>query len=158
MARTSKKGDKMGIAIFSKALDMLKSVADLCKKVIDAGDPEKYAKSVNDLSDGLSSTYDSMREIIMKSDKFSEEEKLQRLKELAAQEEETKRKCGEAIKDNRDNIAKIVIEVLKGFMTCGLSFAPGIIQKFREGNVDLENIVEVESPELAEETEAQIQE
>lgn len=126
----------MNIAIFEKAIDMFKGISDLCKKVIDAGDSEKYAKSVNQLNEGIDDTYANMRSIITNSEKFSDEEKIQKLKELAECEAEAKRKCGEAIQGNRENVAKISLEVLKGFLTCGISFAPAIIKQLKKATAD----------------------
>lgn len=119
----------MGVAIFSIVLEMIKNITSLCNKVADAGDSEKYARSINELSQGVSDSYSQMRNIICNSDKFSDDEKLIKLQELAGQEIEAKRKCDEMVKENRKNIGKIVLYVFEGLLTCGLSFAPAIIEK-----------------------------
>ena len=117
---------------FIKAIaDMIKGVADLCKTALDASDPEKYAKGVQNLNEGVSDTYAEMRRIIANNESFSEEEKLKRLGELAQMEEESKRKCEEAINGNREQIGKITYEIVMGFLTCGISFAPAVIKKIK---------------------------
>ena len=141
----------MNPALIQKAIDLFKSVSDLSQKVIDAGDPEKYAKSVDNLNKGVSDSYDAMRNIIINSDKFTDEEKLERLNKLAEQEQESKRKCGEAIKGNRENVANIALEVVKGFLTCGISFLPAITKNMRSAIKDEEQLVEGDIPLLLEE-------
>lgn len=121
----------MNLKIIQAALSALKSISDLSQKVIDAGDPEKYANSVQTLNQGVDDTYTQMREVIMKSEKFSEEEKLERLQDLAVREAEAKRMCGEAIKGNREHVSKVVLEVFKGFLTCGISFTPAIVKQIQ---------------------------
>lgn len=128
----TERGEKMNSAMIGKIADMLKSISDLCKKVIDAGDPEKYAASVESLNSGVSDTYGQMRSIIVHSDKFTEDEKLKRLAELAKQEEESKKRCDEAIKGNRQQVANIALEVAKGLLTCGIYYVPGITKNFRK--------------------------
>ena len=122
----------MNLGLMSKALELIKNISELCKKVVDASDGEKYAKSVNDLNDGVSNTYNEMRKIIAESNKFSDEEKIAKLSELALQEEESKRRCGEAIQGNRESIANIVMEVFKGLLTCGIYFMPAIINNLKK--------------------------
>ena len=121
----------MNPVIIEKAIELFKSVSDLSQKVIDAGDSEKYAKSVEDLNKGVSDSYDAMRNIIINSDKFSEAEKLERLEKLAEQEQESKRKCGEAIKGNREHVSNMAMEIVKGFLTCGISFIPAITKNMK---------------------------
>lgn len=128
---TNNRREKMNTAVIEKVADMVKSISDLCKKVIDAGDPEKYASSVKSLNEGVSDTYEQMRMIIVNSDKFTEKEKLERLSQLAKQEEESKRKCDEAIKGNRQQVANIALEVAKGLFTCGIYYAPGIAKNVK---------------------------
>lgn len=130
--KTKNKGDnKMNIAVIGKIADMVKKVADLSKTVVESSDPEKYANSVEKLNKGVSDTYEQMRLIIINSDKFSEEEKLERLADLANQEQESKKKCDEAIKGNREQVANIALEVVKGLLTCGISFIPEITKRLK---------------------------
>ena len=142
----------MNPAFIKAIVDMIKSVADLCKTALDASDPEKYAKGVQNLNEGVSDTYAEMRRIIANNVNFSEEEKLRRLSELAQMEEESKRKCGEAIKGNREQIGKITLEIVAGFLTCGVSFAPAIVKKVKAMREEtLPEQIEVETFEVIEE-------
>lgn len=136
---------KMNPVIVEKVVDMIKNISDLCKKVIDAGDPEKYAKSIQELNQGMSDTYDEMRKIIVNSEKFSEEEKLERLNKLAEKEIETKKKCDAAVKGNREAVAKITLEVVKGLLTCGLYFVPAIIKNLKTTIIEEDDILEIEA-------------
>ena len=144
----------MNISMISKAIELVKQVTELTKAVIDSADPEKYAKSVNSLNSGVSDTYEQMRLIIINSEKFTEEEKLARLQELSEQEQASKEKCAEAIKGNREHVAKIAMEVVKGLLTCGISFAPEIAKKMKTSlsNEDREMLLEANEPILIEET------
>ena len=141
----------MGFMIIDSALKLCKSVSDLSQKVIDAADPEKYSKSVDELNKGVSDSYAAMRNIIMTSEKFSDEEKLERLNKLAEQEQESKRKCGEAIKGNRENVANISLEIVKGFLTCGISFAPSIAKNMKASTKQEQITIDGEAPLLIEE-------
>lgn len=136
----------MSVSIIGKVVDMVKSLSDLSKSVIDAGDPEKYAKSITDLRKGVDSTYETMRKIIMESNKFTEEEKLQKLEELANQELESQKKCDEAIKGNREHVADIAMEALKGFMTCGLYFVPAMLKNLKLETLKGKNNSQLEEP------------
>ena len=130
---TKGKGRKeMNPAMIKAAMEMIKSVSDLSKTAIDASDPEKYARGVNELNKGVSETYTEMRNIIVNDEKLSTDEKLERLKELADGEAKAKAKCDEAIKGNREHISKIILEVFAGLLTCGISFAPTIVNKFKQ--------------------------
>ena len=126
-----KKDSAMNVKLIEKIVDMVKKLADLGEKVIDAGDPEKYANSVESLNRGVSDTYEQMRMIIVNSEKFSEEEKLVRLKELAEQEEESRKKCDAAIQGNREQVASIVLEVTKAFLTCGVCYVPELARNIK---------------------------
>lgn len=129
--RSENKEGTINMAIITKLLDCVKTIADLSKTVIESADSEKYAKSVETLNHGVDDTFAEMRAVIMNSTKFSEEEKLERLQELARSEQEAKQKCDEAIKGNRDHVAKIAKDVMMGLMTCGLSFVPEMVKKIK---------------------------
>lgn len=111
-------------------VEAIKQVAVLGQKAVDAGDPEKYVKSVEVLNRGVSDTYEQMRQIIVSSDNFTEEEKLERLAKLAKEEAESKKRCDEAIQGNREQVARIVLGITKGLLTCGISYIPDIAQSF----------------------------
>lgn len=122
---------KMKMAFIGKIADMIKGVADLSKSVVESTDPEKYANAVEKLNQGVSDTYEQMRTIIVNSNKLTEEEKLEKLEALAKQEFESKAKCDEAIKGNREHVANIAMEIIKGLLTCGVSFAPEIAKRLK---------------------------
>ena len=140
----------MNVAIVEKIADMIKEISSLSKTVVESADSEKYAKSVESLNKEVDATYAQMRSLIVNSEKFSDDEKLERLEKLAKQEEESKRKCGEAIKGNRENVAKIALEVAKGLMTCGISFVPGIVKSLKSTE-SKSKALESETLELLEE-------
>lgn len=119
----------MNVTFIGKITEMIKHIADLSKTVVETSDPEKYANGVEKLNKGVSDTYEQMRLVIINSKTFSEEEKLQRLEALANQELESKKRCDEAIKGNREQIANIAMEIVKGLLTCGISFIPEVIKR-----------------------------
>ena len=134
----------MNPALLTVASGIIKNITELCKKVLDAGDPEKYSSSIEQLNSGVSDTYEEMRNIIVSSKSFTDEEKLVKLEELAKSESVAKERCAEAVKGNREHISKITLEIFKGLLTCGLSFAPAIIKSL---NLSLANEKELLSLE-----------
>ena len=94
----SKEGNKKSMALIGKLADMVKGVSELSKTVVEQADSEKYANSVNSLNQGVSDTYEQMRQLIVNSDTMSDEEKIERLQLIADQEREAKRQCGQEIK------------------------------------------------------------
>lgn len=143
----NKKGSVMSPGLIKAAIEMIKSMSDLSAKVIDAGDPEKYAKSVEQLHSGVEDSYALMRKIVENDKSLSTDEKLEKLKQLAAEEQEAKDKCGEALEGHREKTAKIALDILQGFLTCGLSFAPAIVKSIKkalEGKDDSE-LIEAET-------------
>lgn len=122
----------MNIAIFEYAMKALSNMTEMTKKTMDASDPEKYAEGVRKLNYGVDESYAKMREIVSASDKYSDDEKIEKLKEVAELEMKSKERCAEAIKGNREHVAKISLEVLKGFLTCGISFTPMIVKEIKK--------------------------
>ncbi len=121
--------------------ELIKSISNLTTKVIDACDPEKHARSVEQLHQGVSDTYDTMRKVIMESKTFSDEEKLQKLAEISKQEENSKERCAEVLKGHREHVSKIAMEVFAGLVTCGISCIPGVTKSFhalmKKQNIEL---------------------
>ena len=139
----------MGAGIIKAAIEMVKSLSELSTKVIEAGDPEKYVESVEKLHNGVDESYAMMRNIVENDTKLSTEEKLEKLKEIAEGEQKAKEKCGEALDGHREKTAKIALDVLKGFLTCGLSFTPALIKNIKnalEGMNDPE-LIDVDTSE-----------
>ena len=130
-----KADNAMNIKLIEKIAEAIKSVSELCKKALDASDPEKLAGGVEALHKGVSDTYDQMRQVIITSEKFTEDEKLERLAKLAKQEEESKEKCVEAIKKNREQVASITLSIAKGLFTCGIAYVPEIVKALSAGGV-----------------------
>ena len=119
----------MNVAILGKIVDLVHSVTELERDVASAADSEKYAKSVEMLNQGVSDTYSQMREMIVNSQEFSDDEKLTRLQMLAESEVASKEKCGEAIKGNREHVASIAKDIAFGVLSGGLTFIPGVKEK-----------------------------
>lgn len=149
----------MGLAIVELALGAVNTIAELCHAVIEAGDSEKHAKSVNELNQGIDDTFSEMRQLIKNDERLSVENKLERLENLARLEAKAKKDAGAEIKDNREHTAKVAMDVLKGFLTCGLYFTPAIIReakKAMEGSSE-QSMIEthaVDTEEIPEETAA----
>ncbi len=118
-------------AFIKAAIDLVKNLSQLSTKVIEAGDPEKYADNVEKLHQGVGESYDLMRRIIEDDKTLSTEEKLERLNRIAIDEQAAKDRCGEALNGHREKTAKIALDVLQGFLTCGLSFTPAIVKKIK---------------------------
>lgn len=121
----------MGAGIIKAAIEMVKSLSELSTKVIEAGDPEKYVESVEKLHNGVAESYAMMRNIVDNDTNLSTEEKLEKLQKIAEDEQKSKEKCGEALDGHREKTAKIALDVLKGFLTCGLSFTPALIKSIK---------------------------
>ena len=128
----SKTKDTKSMAFVGKLADMVKGVSELGKSVVEQSDSEKYANSVDTLSKGVSDSYEAMRSVIRNSETMSDEEKLKQLQLIADREKETKSQYGQEIRENRENVAKIALEVTKGVLTAGLSFAPSIVKEVKQ--------------------------
>ncbi len=122
----------MNIKIIEYAVAAIKNFTSLSEKVIDAGSPEKYANGIEKMSKSVDDTYAVMRDIVAQDNTLTTDEKLNRLNAVADSQQRAKEKCGEAIKGNRENVAKVTFEVVKGFLTCGVSFLPAIIKETKK--------------------------
>ncbi len=142
-----KKGEKMSLGLVKSAIDMVNSLSNLTQKVMDAGDPEKYSESIERLHQGVAESYDMMRQIVQNDDSLTADEKIEKLKKIAEDEETSKKKCGEALEGHREKTAQIAITVLKGFLTCGLSFTPAIIKSIKGALDDKDDVVVVPEPD-----------
>lgn len=140
----------MKIQIIKSAIEMLNKLVDLAHKVIEAQDPEKYTKAVDTLHGGVGDAFKMMREIIEKDTTLSVDEKLEKLKKLAEDEEAAKKRCGEAIEGHSEKVAKVSLDVLKGFLTCGLSFTPAIAKSVKNALSKGEDIPLIDAAEEAE--------
>ena len=138
----------MSPTLIKTAIETLKSMTDLTSKVIDAGDPEKYAKSVEQLHSGVEESFDLMRKLVNEDQSLSTDEKLERLKKIAAEEQAAKEKCGAALEGHREKTAKIALDVLKGFLTCGISFTPAIVKSLKQSLSGKESVPTLDADAL----------
>ena len=111
----------MNIKIFEYIAQAIKNITSLCNKLVDAGDAEKYAQGVQSLNESVDETYAKMREVILNDNTLTSDQKLERLEKIANSQVSARQTCEEAIKGNRENISKIVGDVLLVAATCGLS-------------------------------------
>ena len=130
------KKEKNNMAFITAIAQIVKNITDIGNKAMDSGSAEKFVQNVNELNQGIDDSYAKMREIIMTSDKFTEEEKLEKLEEIAKKEAISKQRCADAIAGNRKAVTKVTMDIIAGFLTCGISFAPGIIRKYKKAVSD----------------------
>ena len=128
----SKTEKHMNPGIIKAAVEMLKSIIDLTKKAMDFADPEKHAKAVEELHQGVNDSFALMREIIQKDESLSTDEKLKRLKEIAQEEAKAKEHCADGLDNHQQKALAIVKDVFVGFLTAGLAFTPKIIKGMRD--------------------------
>lgn len=126
----------MNVGMMGKLVSLVGKISDLSKSTLNAADSEKYASSVVKLNQDVDATYSVMRDVIMQDKNLSTDEKLERLKQLTEYEEASKKKCDEAIRGNRENVSKVVFEIFKALLTCGISLAPGIIRNIKNAMAD----------------------
>ena len=106
-------------------------VTDAASKILDQGDPQKFATAVDQLNTSTEESFEAMRKIISESDSLTEKEKLEELKKLADQEAETKLKYAESLGGHSERTAQIALNVVTGLLTAGLSFAPEVIRRMK---------------------------
>ena len=136
---------KMNIKFIEYILKAVKNITEICNKVIDASDPQKYAEGVHALNQNVDETYARMRELISNDDTLSASEKVEKLDKLAKSQQAAIKACGEEIRDNRAHIAKIVTEVFAALATCGVSCIPRVINGNKNVVVSTANDVLIES-------------
>ena len=146
--KEKKAGTAMNMQLVKLVLGLFDDVTELTKKVSDAGDPNTYAEGVNNLNQGVSDTYEQMRNIIVNSDEYSDDEKLEKLQKLAESEAIAKKNCSEMIMENRKNVAKVVMDVFGGLLTCGLYFVPAIIKRMKGAMLENPDIPQKELEDL----------
>ena len=131
----------------------VKSIADLCNKLMDAADGEKYAAGVQALNQNVDETYNQMRELILNDETLSTETKLEKLEKLAKSQEAARKNCEAAIEGNKKQVAKIGKEIFAALATCGLSYLPQIVNAMKSNNPnEPASIPEAEQPALIEDT------
>lgn len=134
----------MGIKIVECIVQFVKNITSLCNKVVDASDPVKFAEGVNTLNRQIDDTYVKMRELIMNDGTMSSSEKLEKLEKLANSQKAAQYSCEEAIKENREHLAKIVAEVFAALATCGISCIPKVVKGHKKVCVVAPNDILIE--------------
>ena len=135
----------MAIPIIGAALEAFKTLTELVSKIIDAGDPKRQAVAVNIFQKGIDDTFDTQRKIIENAADLSTDEKLERLRKLAEEQQKVKEECGEALEKHRKDVAKVALEVFQALLTCGLSFIPAIIENIKKALDDKSNADVIEA-------------
>lgn len=106
-------------------------VSDAASKILDQGDPQKFATAVDQLNESTEESFDAMRRLITESTTLSDKEKLKELKKLAEQEANTKVQYAETLAGHSERTAQIALNVVTGLLTAGLSFAPELIRRVK---------------------------
>ncbi|MBR5501373.1 MAG: hypothetical protein IKV74_07590 [Clostridia bacterium] len=113
---------------------LLDKVANICNNVTNAGDAEKYAAGVHTFTEDVNETYAIMRDIICQDNTLTTDEKLERLKQIALLQEESKQRGGDAIHGNRENLAGTITNMFNALVATGVSLPSqivgGITEKF----------------------------
>ena len=142
-------------AIVAAASAMLKNVSDLTGKAMEFADPEKHAKNIEKLHQGVDESYKYMREIVQNDESLSTDEKLKRLKEIAEQETETKKRFGDILDNHQEKSMKIAKDVFAGILTAGLSLTiegikDAVKEKKQLPKETIDHVIVVESSEETE--------
>ncbi len=135
----------MNIKLLEYIAQIVKNITEVSNKVADASDPKKYADGVSTLNQNIDETYAKMRELIVNDDTLSAPEKVEKLDKLAKSQQAALTACGEEIKGNRENVAKIVTEVFAALATCGVSCIPKVIGGRKKVEIGVANDVIVTS-------------
>lgn len=118
----------MNIKIIEYILKAVKNITEICNKVVDSSDPQKYAEGVKALNQNVDDTYAKMRDLVAQDETLSAAEKIEKLEKIAKSQQAALRACGEDIRYNRENVAKVVAEVFVALATCGVSCIPKVIK------------------------------
>ena len=122
------------MGIFNGIVKSFKGIVSLCNKATDASSPEKYAQSVQNLNQSVDETYMKIRDLISNDETLSTAEKIEKLDKLANSQLIARQSCDEAIKGNKENVVKIIGEVLLAFGTCAFLIYPNLLAKRKERN------------------------
>ena len=140
-----KKGDgTMGAGVIGCILQIVSNVTSLTNKAVDASDPEKYAEGIHALNRNIDDTYAKMREVIMNSNSFTEDEKLERLEKLAKSQEAARKSCEHSVQENRAHMAKIITEMFLALTTCGISYIPKAVKGRKKVAIGKSNDILIE--------------
>ncbi len=132
----SKQGeDRTGKAgFFAKAAEAAASVAN---KALDVVAPDRQSKAVNEYVSSQEENYKMMRELIEKDEEMSTEKKIELLKAVAADHEEKQKNAGKEISKVQRETGEVVLKILTGILSAGISTAPELIRKYKAANPEL---------------------
>ena len=122
----------MNVKFFDYIAEAIKHITSFCDKAMDEADGEHFTENVRRMSEHTEETYQLMRRLIEEDTTLSTDEKLKRLDKIAQSQERTRQNCAETIQGNREHIVKIVKEIFLALTTCGLSYAPKIIEQLKQ--------------------------
>ena len=123
-------------AIIEGIVSAIKGLTNVCDKMVDGADAQKYASSVNTLDQNVDATYAQMRDLIAKNEKLTEEQKLEKLEKLAQNQMSSRKACQEAIKGNRESVSKMIGSFFLALATCGLSYIPKLVAELKKNNIN----------------------
>ena len=122
----------MAIPIIEGIVQIIKNLISFCDKTSDNLNAEKYSIGVNKLNSSVDDTYAGIREIIINDKSLSAEKKIEKLDKLAQSQISARQSCENAVKGNRDNVAKFISEVVLALATCGLSYVPKLVREIKK--------------------------
>jgi hypothetical protein len=99
-------------------------------------DPEKIVRAINDAESEAMKNYDEMRNIIVNSSELNDQQKLQAIQAINKDMESHRVRAGKNIREHQAESADLVMKIFSGFLTAGISFAPEIIEKFKQIHQD----------------------
>ena len=133
----------MNTELIQYAGKVIEGIFGLTNKTMEESNPQKFADGVQTLAQGVGESYELMRKIVLESTEFSDTEKIEKLKDLANSEIQSKKACGEILQGNREHTANVISNVFEDFLSCGVSFAPALISQLKDsvaGNSSVETL------------------
>ena len=86
-----------------------------------------------------------MRQMIIEDEQLSTDEKMKRLESIDQSQQQAQERREKAIKENRENVSKVALEIFKGFLTCGISFVPAVVNEMKKSIGDKQDREEFEA-------------
>jgi len=147
-----KEGNKMAVpAIVSNIVQAVKSLLSTCEKMADGADAHKYATSVQSLNQDVDETYTQIRELIVKNDKYSDDQKIEKLEKLAQSQISARQSCQEAISGNREGVSKMIGSFFLALATCGLSYIPKLVTELKKNKINKVDIDKIQDSVIKQE-------
>ena len=119
---------------WAKATEAAASVAN---KALDVVSPERQSKAVNEYVSAQDENYRMMRELIENDPEMPTEKKIELLRAISADYEEKQKNAGTEISKVQKETGEVVLKVLTGILSAGISTAPELIKKYKEANPQL---------------------